>query len=312
MSSGPTTPSPAREGIHQRIRQVGELDTLALDNLVRLALNEDIGSGDATTRAVIDPRQTARARVYAKEQGVLSGLRAAWAVVQAVDPEVRLEVDCEDGDAFVPGTDVLNLRGRAHSLLTLERVFLNFIQQLSGVASLTRKYVEAVEGTGVTIVDTRKTTPGLRLLEKEAVRHGGGGNHRIGLYDAFMVKDNHIVAAGGVREAVERVRTHGPDLYLVLEVRTPEEVEEGAALAVDHLLLDNMSPDQISQSISTIRRVESERGLSRAWIEVSGGIRLDTVRAKALPGVDLISVGALTHSARAVDLSLELELELGG
>ena len=206
----------------------------------------------------------------------------------------------------------------------MERVLLNFLQRLSGVASLTRRFVDAVEGTGVAIADTRKTTPGLRFLEKAAVRHGGGVNHRFGLYDACMIKDNHIVAAGGITVAVERVRRgfyeKGRALPLTVEVGTVAEAEETARLGVDQILLDNMEPEAIAEAVSAIRRVEemfarvdetlgTGQAQHRARIEVSGGVTLETIRAKALPGVDWISVGALTHSAQALDISMEIELE---
>jgi nicotinate-nucleotide pyrophosphorylase (carboxylating) len=256
--------------------------------LVRLALAEDVGAGDVTTQAVVDRGRLARGEVRAKQAGVLYGLEPAREVARAVDPEVRFEARLADGAALASGTIVLTLEGRARSLLTMERVLLNFLQQLSGVATETRRYVEAVSGTGVAIADTRKTTPGLRFFEKAAVQHGGGVNHRIGLWDAFMVKDNHVVAAGSLSAAVERIRAQG--------------------VAVDQILLDNLDPAEIELAVAVIRGIEAREGRPRARIEVSGGVTLDTVRSKALPGVDLISVGALTHSAPAVDLSLDLAL----
>ena len=297
-----------RSGLHE-----GPLPTLApeiIHSLVGLALSEDLGTGDVTSLHTIEESARAEARVFAKEDGVLSGVLPARESARLVDPGIKFRPALGDGDAFVPGTTILEMSGPARSLLSVERVLLNFLQQLSGVATLTRRYVDAVEGTGVTIVDTRKTTPCLRFLEKAAVRHGGGGNHRMGLYDAYMIKDNHIVAAGGIEPAVHKVREAGTRLFVVVEVRTPAEVAVAAALGVDQLLLDNMDPQEIERSIETIRRIESESGMPRAWIEVSGGVDLRTVRSKALPGVDLISVGALTHSAPAVDLSMDLELSV--
>ena len=282
-----------------------------LGALVRLALAEDVGTGDVTTLAVVEPSRRAVGIVLAKAPGVLSGLDVAREVVNAVDPEVTFAARFADGDAIEPGDEVARLEGSARSLLTLERVLLNFVQQLSGVASLTRRFVRAVEGTGVRITDTRKTTPSLRFLQKMAVQHGGGVNHRIGLYDAFMVKDNHIVAAGSITAAVERIRATGQRLPLIVEAKMPSEVEEVARLGVDQILLDNMSPEEIHRSVTTIRGIEERESRARARIEVSGGITLETVRAKALPGVDLISIGALTHSAPALDLSLELALGSG-
>jgi len=295
--------------------------------IVRLALTEDLGTGDVTTLATIPAETTARARVRAREAGVLSGLEVAAEVVRAVDPAVEMERLLSDGDRLTPGETVLVLEGAARSLLVLERVLLNFLQRLSGVASLTARYVEAVRGTGVAIADTRKTTPGLRWMEKAAVRHGGGVNYRFGLYDAVMIKDNHIAAAGGIGVAVERVRARRADLRLIVEARTPEEVEEAAGLLPDQILLDNMDPEQIRAAVEVIRRHEARAardasspaavaqpssGPHHIVIEVSGGVTLATVRARALPGVDLISVGALTHSAPACDLSMDLELRPRG
>lgn len=275
--------------------------------LVRLALSEDVGPGDATTLAVVPPETGATAELLAKEPGVLSGLRAAYAVIDAIDPSVRVHPTHTDGGSFTAGEILLALEGRARSLLTIERTLVNFLQRLSGVATLTRRYVDAVRGLDVFVVDTRKTTPGFRRLEKEAVVHGGGANHRLGLYDAYMIKDNHIVAAGGIGPAVAAAR-RGPDLFLVVEARTAEEVREVAALEVDQILLDNMEPDELRAAVAAIRAIEAERDLHRAWIEVSGGITLETIRAKAVPGVDFLSVGALTHSAPALDLSLDFRL----
>ena len=286
-----------------------ELDMNAVRAIVKLALAEDLGPGDATTLAVIDASRRAVGRIIAKQAGVVSGIAAVRAVIEEVDRAVLLEVRREDGSAVTPGDEVLVLRGSARSLLSLERVALNFLQRLSGIAPLTSQYVAALEGTDVHVIDTRKTTPGMRALEKGAVRHGGGANHRIGLYDAMMIKDNHIVAAGGITQAVALARAARPDLFLVVEARTLAEVEEVAALGVEQILLDNMDPETIRSAVTSIRRIETERSAKRAWIEVSGGVSLETIRGKALPGVDLISVGALTHSARALDLSLELELE---
>lgn len=307
-TSGSTQPVAKRRraGLHEA--GPGALRPEVVNSLVGLALGEDLGTGDLTSLHTVAETTRARAHIFAKQEGVLSGLVPAREAARLVDPEMTFTAECQDGDPFQPGTTVLRLAGSARSLLAVERVLLNFLQQLSGVATLTRRYVRAVEGTGVTIVDTRKTTPGLRFLEKAAVRHGGGGNHRMGLYDAYMIKDNHIVAAGGIEKAVRGVRDTGPRHFLVVEVRTPEEVMEVASLGVDQILLDNMDPPAITRSVRTIRECESAHGLPAAWIEVSGGIDLQTVRSKALPGVDLISVGALTHSAPAVDLSMDLEL----
>lgn len=279
--------------------------------LVEIALREDLGSGDVTTLACIDETRTARGNVVAREPGIVSGVRVVRAIVAAVDPKVSLEVLRDDGDRFAAGDVILRLAGRARSLLTMERVLLNFLQRLSGVATLTGRFVDAVAGTGVAIADTRKTTPGMRRLEKAAVRDGGGTNHRIGLFDAYMVKDNHIVAAGSLTTAVQRIRATGVLLPLIVEAASMDLVREAAELDVDQVLMDNMSPSEIALAVETLRGIERARGRRRCRVEVSGGVTLETVRAKALAGVDWISIGALTHSARALDLALDLELVNG-
>jgi nicotinate-nucleotide pyrophosphorylase (carboxylating) len=293
-------------------------------SLVSLALAEDVGTGDETTRSAVPSGTMARAVILAKAAGVISGLTAAKETTRQVDPAIIFECLRQDGEGVVPGDPVAILHGPARSLLTMERVLLNFLQRLSGVATLTRRFVEAVEGTGVAIADTRKTTPGLRFLEKAAVRHGGGVNHRFGLYDACMIKDNHIVAAGGITAAVERVRRgfyeKGRALPLIVEAGTLAEAEEAARLGVDQILLDNMDPPSITAAVAVIRQVEERftrvdetlgtgQAPHRSRIEVSGGMTLEAIRDKALPGVDWISVGALTHSAPALDISMEIELE---
>jgi nicotinate-nucleotide pyrophosphorylase (carboxylating) len=295
-----------------------------LVSLVSLALAEDVGTGDETTRSAVDIGTMARGVVRAKAFGVISGTEAARETVRQVDAGVIMACHRLDGEHVSPGDPIGILHGPARSLLTMERVLLNFLQRLSGVATLTRRFVQAVEGTGVAIADTRKTTPGLRLLEKAAVRHGGGVNHRMGLYDACMIKDNHIVAAGGITAAVERVRRNfyerGRPLPLIVEASTVAEAEEAARLGVDQILLDNMDPETIIAAVAMVRRVEemfarvdetlgTGQTPHRARIEVSGCVTLETVRERALPGVDWISVGALTHSAPALDISMEIELE---
>jgi nicotinate-nucleotide pyrophosphorylase (carboxylating) len=298
-------------------------DSGEVRSIVALALAEDIGPGDETTRAVVPATVEAVGTIVARSTGVLSGMETARETARQVDAGVAFEARRVDGERVAPGDAIAVLRGPARSLLTLERTLLNFLQRLSGVATLTARFVAAVEGTGVAIADTRKTTPGLRFLEKAAVRHGGGVNHRFGLYDACMIKDNHIVAAGGITAAVEAMRRgfdeRGRDLRLTVEVRTTEEAREAARLGVDQILLDNLDPESIREAVAAIRAVEDgmaewarRAGVRaeprRATIEVSGGITLESVRAKALPGVDLISVGALTHSAPALDLAFDLSL----
>jgi len=273
--------------------------------IVEVALAEDLGGGDVTTLATVPAETRARGAIVAKQAGVLSGLDVAAAVFRRVDPEVRFVAQAAAGQRVEPGVVVAEVDGSARSLLAAERVALNLLQRLSGVASLTARYVAAVEGTKARIVDTRKTTPGLRLLEKAAVRHGGGRNHRFNLTDGILIKDNHLAAVGGpdrVARAVRLARERAPHpLRIEVEVTTLLELDQALAAGADVVLLDNMD-------ISTLRGAV-ERTAGRALLEASGGITLETVRAVAETGVDLISVGALTHSAPALDLSLEFALD---
>jgi len=292
----------------------GEEREAAIERAVRAALAEDLGPGDRTVAALGLDRRPAQGVILAKQAGVLSGIDAAARVFAAVDSELRFVPRLSNGAKLEEGSLVGRVRGPVGPLLSAERVALNFLQRLSGVASLTARFVTRVEGTGVAILDTRKTTPGLRLLEKEAVRHGGGHNHRFGLYDAIMVKDNHIAALGGVREAVARVVTHNrandPPLDVVVEIHDPTFLEFALREGVHQILLDNLAPADIAEAAERIRR--HNRGLTRGKpirIEASGGITLENVRDYALAGVDVISIGALTHSAPALDMSLELQLD---
>jgi nicotinate-nucleotide pyrophosphorylase (carboxylating) len=269
-----------------------------LDAIVRRALEEDVGSGDVTTRATVPPDARARARITQKQPGVVFGLDAAEATFRALDPDVRVDRLTAEG-VWRAGGPVLDVEGRAGPLLTGERTALNFLQRLSGVATLTARYVEAVAGTGARVLDTRKTTPGLRALEKAAVAAGGGTNHRAGLYDAILIKENHAAMAGGVAAAVAAARAAAPDVPLEVECRDMAEVDEALAAGAPRLLLDNMSPAGL--------RAVVERVDGRAELEASGGVTLETIREIAGTGVQFVSVGALTHSAPALDLSLLLE-----
>jgi nicotinate-nucleotide pyrophosphorylase (carboxylating) len=263
------------------------------------ALAEDIGDGDITTRAVVPEGARARARIHQKEPGVVAGLGAAAAVFERVDPELELVQHCPQGLWREEGA-VAEISGSAASILAAERVALNFLGRLSGVATLTARYVRAVEGTGARILDTRKTTPGLRELEKAAVRAGGGVSHRGGLYDAILVKENHSALAGGVGEAAKRaLAAAAPDTLVEIECSTQEELREALDAGIARILLDNMTPDELRAAV--------ELTAGRAELEASGGIALDNVAAVAETGVDYISVGALTHSAPALDFSLLLE-----
>jgi len=269
----------------------------ALERVVQAALAEDVGAGDVTTEATVDQDALGAAELNVREPGVVCGLDVAEAVFCALDLEIRFEPLVEEGAVVDRPTAVALVTGPERAILTGERTALNFIGRLSGIATLTRRYVDAVAGTGVTILDTRKTTPGLRALEKHAVACGGGRNHRFGLDDGVLVKDNHLRAAGSVREAVERVRAT-TDLQVEVECDTLEQTSEALAAGADAILLDNMTLDELRAAVALAG------GLAR--LEASGGVTLETVRAIAETGVDEISVGALTHSARSLDVSLEL------
>jgi nicotinate-nucleotide pyrophosphorylase (carboxylating) len=269
----------------------------AVDRLIRRALEEDIGPGDVTTAATVLPGTPGRAELVAKEDFILAGIDVACRVFTLLDAEVAFEKLSVDGQTVRRSEVLAWLKGDAASLLQGERVALNLLQRLSGVATLTAAFAREVAGTGAIIVDTRKTTPGLRALEKYAVRVGGGGNHRMALYDGVLIKENHIVAAGGIGEAVARARRHVPHtLKIEIEVRDQDEVAEALKAGADIVLLDNMDLAQLRAAVELVA--------GRALTEASGGVNLDTVRAIAETGVDLISVGALTHSYRAVDISM--------
>lgn len=272
--------------------------------LIDLALREDIGTGDVTTRSVVPPDRMARATMLAKQEGVISGLDVAGAIFQRVDPEIAFEALVVNGASVGRRTPIARLSGPARSILTAERVALNVIQRLSGVATLTRQFVERIEGTNGIIVDTRKTTPGLRVLEKRAVVDGGGQNHRFNLADGVLIRDNHLAAVGTkdrVTEAIRLARRHAPHtIRIEVEVTTLAEVAEAVDAGADIILLDNMDVETMREAVVLVN--------GRALTEASGGVNLDTVRAIAETGVDLISVGALTHSAPALDISLDIAL----
>jgi nicotinate-nucleotide pyrophosphorylase (carboxylating) len=265
--------------------------------LIDQALAEDVGDGDVTTTLLVPEGATGRATLTQKAPGVLAGLRVAEAVFHRVDPSLRWHAHASEGVWNEPGVLVAEVAGASRSILTAERVALNFLQRLSGVATLTARYVEAVTGTGARILDTRKTTPGLRVLEKQAVVAGGGVNHRAGLYDAILVKENHSTMAGGVGEATRRALT--ASVPVEVECQTLDEVREAVEAGAPRILLDNMTNDELRSAVSLVA--------GRAELEASGGVSLDTVRGIAETGVDFISVGALTHSAPALDVSLILE-----
>jgi nicotinate-nucleotide pyrophosphorylase (carboxylating) len=272
-----------------------------LTALVCRALEEDVGAGDVTTNATVAPDARARATIAQKAPGVVYGLDAAEAVFVLLDPGARCERLVEEGRWRDEGGPVLAVEGHARALLTAERTALNFLGHLSGVASMAARAARAVEGTGARVLDTRKTTPGLRALEKAAVAAGGARNHRAGLYDAILIKENHIAAAGGIAPAIELARAAAPELAgaLEVEVRDPEEIAQALAAGAPRLLLDNMDDAQLRAAVAQVA--------GRAQLEASGGVTLQTLRECAETGVEWISMGALTHSAPALDLSLILE-----
>ncbi|HOC19688.1 MAG TPA: carboxylating nicotinate-nucleotide diphosphorylase [Vicinamibacterales bacterium] len=283
---------------------VAEFDEAFLRSEVRRFLEEDVGPGDATTRAVIPPGARASGWIVARQPCVVAGLDLARAVFEQLDPSTCFEAAVSDGEQVPAGARLARLEGLAAVLLTGERLALNLLQRLSGVATVTRRYVEAIAGTGASVSDTRKTTPGLRLFEKRAVSLGGGRNHRLGLHDGVLIKDNHVAAAGGVGAAVRAARAVSSGLPIQVEVDSLEQLEEALDAGADAVLLDNMTPGQTAAAVARARA--HPRGAD-CWIESSGGITLQNVRAYAEAGVDTISVGALTHSAPAVDIALDFE-----
>jgi nicotinate-nucleotide pyrophosphorylase (carboxylating) len=266
---------------------------------VARALAEDVGSGDVTSMAVLPPGLHLAGQIVSREEGVIAGLEVAAAAFRLADENVRMTLSAEDGESIGEGQVVAEVAGPGLGILSAERVALNFLQRMSGIATMTRRFVDEVRGTKAVILDTRKTVPGLRLLDKLAVRLGGGQNHRLGLYDMVLVKDNHIAAADGVTEAVRRVRAAvGDQLAIEVEVTSLPQLEEALAAAVDRIMLDNMSLDEMARAVSLAR--------GQVELEASGKVSLDNVAEIAATGVDFISVGALTHSVRAVDMSLEV------
>lgn len=276
----------------------------AIRHAVQLALAEDIGSGDVTTLATVPVEATLRAAFVAREPLTLAGLAFAEEAFHQLAPEVRCTRLLEDGQIASTSARLLEVSGPARAILTAERVALNFVQRLSGVATMTAKFVEAIRGTRAQILDTRKTTPGWRVFEKYAVACGGGRNHRFGLHDLFLIKDNHLAALrdatpNAIAAAIQRARSARPDLRVEVEADTLAQVEQAAAAGADIILLDNMPPALLREAVGIIA--------GRAQTEASGGVSLESVRAIAETGVDFISIGALTHSARAVDIGLDVE-----
>ncbi len=273
--------------------------TKTLDELLDRALAEDLGDGDITTLSTIPAEAVFTGDFLVKAPGVIAGLAVAQRVFALLDPTVAFRALAADGDRVAPGDVVAVVTGPGRALLSGERVALNFMQRMSGIATATRRYVDAVAGTPAVILDTRKTAPSLRLLDKWAVRLGGGKNHRIGLYDMALIKDNHIAAVGSITEAVQRVRENDTRGRLIeVEVTSLRQLREALVLPVDRILLDNMSPAQMAEAVQIAE--------GKIPLEASGGVNLQTVAAIAATGVDFISVGALTHSVTALDISLDL------
>lgn len=276
------------------------LSEQAIAAVVTTALREDVGSGDLTTELLVPRASRCRAELLLEEPGVSCGVEIAAAVFTALDPTVSLTALSADGTRIESTPVVLaEVTGPTAAILTGERTALNLVARMCGIATLTRRYVDQVAGTGVTILDTRKTTPGLRALEKYAVRCGGGENHRFGLDDAILVKENHLLIAGGITAATAALASHTGEIAVEVEAETLDQVAEALAAGVERILLDNMTPDQIAHAV--------ELTDGRAKLEASGGITLDTVRAYAETGVDFISIGALTHAARSLHVSLEVQ-----
>ena len=270
-----------------------------IDKIIDIALEEDLGPGDITTSAIIDPSMKGKARLFTKEEIILAGIEVFERVFSRLDPEIVVECNYHDGDMVPKGNDICIVKGSMRVILSGERAALNFLQRLSGIATLTRRYVEKTDSSRVRVIDTRKTTPGLRILEKYAVRMGGGFNHRFGLFDGILIKDNHIAAAGSLSRALAKIKGRVPHtLRIEVEVEDIKGVEEAIGAGADAILLDNMSLKEIREAVSIAG--------GRVLLEASGGINLESIGEISKTGINLISVGAITHSARSVDISLEL------
>ncbi len=270
-----------------------------IDKIIDSALEEDLGPGDITTEALVDLSVKGEARLIAKEEIILAGIEVFSRVFSRLDPEIVVETKYRDGEAVSNGEDIGIVKGSMRGILSGERTALNFLQRLSGIATLTRKYVERTDSSKVRVIDTRKTTPGLRILEKYAVRRGGGFNHRFGLFDGILIKDNHIAVAGSIAKALARIKGRVPHtLRIEVEVEDIKGVEEAIGAGADAILLDNMSLKEMREAVSIAG--------GRVLVEASGGITLESIEEVSKTGIDLISVGAITHSARSVDISLEV------
>lgn len=272
-----------------------------IDDLLTLAFAEDVGDGDHTTLSTIPAEERGKQRLIIKEEGILAGVDIARKVFEKFDPELKMTVYIEDGSHVKPGDIAFEVEGSVRSLLQTERVMLNIMQRMSGIATQTAKYQERLKGLKTKVLDTRKTTPGMRMLEKEAVRIGGGCNHRIGLFDMILIKDNHIDFAGGITQAVNAAKKYlakkGKNLKIEVEVRNTDEIKEALAANIDRIMLDNFTPERTREAVELIN--------GKVEVESSGGITLDTLRDYGECGVDFISVGALTHSVKGLDMSFK-------
>ncbi len=272
-----------------------------IDDLLTLAFAEDVGDGDHTTLSTIPADERGKQRLIVKEEGIIAGVDIARKVFEKFDPELKMTVFIEDGSHVKPGDIAFEVEGSVRSLLQTERVMLNIMQRMSGIATQTARYQERLKGLNTKVLDTRKTTPGMRMLEKEAVRIGGGCNHRIGLFDMILIKDNHVDFAGGITQAVNAAKKYlaekGKDLKIEVEVRNTNEINEALAAGIDRIMLDNFTPERTREAVELIN--------GRVEIESSGGITLDTLREYGECGVDFISVGALTHSVKGLDMSFK-------
>lgn len=273
-----------------------------IDNLVELAFAEDIGDGDHTTLCSIPATEQGKSKLLVKEEGILAGIEIAKSVFNKLDPELKVEVYINDGSHVIPGDEAFVVEGKVQSILQAERLVLNIMQRMSGIATITNKYVKLLEGTKAKVLDTRKTTPGMRMLEKQAVKIGGGENHRIGLFDMILLKDNHVDFAGGIENAITRAQQYLKDknknLKIEVEVRNIDELNEALRVGgVDRIMLDNFTIEKTREAVDIVN--------GRVELESSGGITFDTIRDYALTGVDYISVGALTHSVKSLDMSLK-------
>lgn len=278
---------------------LNQVNTSTIQDLIERAFEEDVGSGDVTTDAVVDEDCQAKAIWIAKEEGVVAGIAIAQRVFEKLDPQVEWTPHIDEGEKVSKKTPLVTIKGSCRAILTAERIALNIAQRMSGIATTTRQYVEAIGELDAKVLDTRKTVPGLRLLDKQAVAAGGGTNHRMGLFDLAMVKDNHIVAAGSIETAVKRVRANSPSVRVEVETTSLDDVRKAVAVGADIIMLDNMSTAKMKEAVELID--------GKAETEASGNITLDTIYKVAQTGVDFISVGALTHSVTAFDISQQLQ-----